>query len=91
VFITSLFIPILTGHFIFQEYEKLLDKYKSKEVRKQFLEVKKELQKLEPPENMKSQVRATAFYPDPSYYSFVEIKKRLCFNICHWHHMRIAL
>ena len=32
--------------------EKMLEKYKSKEVKKQFAEVKKELMKLTPPENL---------------------------------------
>ena len=35
-----------------QEMEKMLEKYKSKEVKKQFAEVKKELMKLTPPENL---------------------------------------
>ena len=36
----------------FQEMEKMLEKYKSKEVKKQFAEVKKELMKLTAPENL---------------------------------------
>ena len=36
----------------FQEMEKMLEKYKSKEVKKQFAEVKKELMKLTAPDNL---------------------------------------
>lgn len=37
----------------FQELEKMLEKYKSKEVKKQFQDVKRELMKLEQPPNLK--------------------------------------
>lgn len=37
----------------YQELEKKLEKFKSKDVRKNFLEVKRELMKLEQPPNLK--------------------------------------
>jgi len=42
-----------------QELEKMLEKYKGKDVRKQFLDVKRELMKLEQPKNLKQSFQAS--------------------------------
>ena len=43
----------LIDSFIFQEYEKMTEKFKSRDVKKQLSEVKREFQKLEAPAALK--------------------------------------
>ena len=48
--------------FRFQEYEKMTEKFKSRDVKKQLADVKREFQKLEPPASLKKMKNWTLAY-----------------------------